>query len=71
MADQEITTINLSNEISVNGVKYPKGTGVKVPKAQAEDILRIDHDHTQYLLDLNKKKSYQKDAGTIAVGSAE
>lgn len=39
-----MTTMNLSNQIKVNGRTYPKGMNVKVPKAQADDIARIDYE---------------------------
>lgn len=64
----EETTINLSNDITVNGVRYKAGQGVRVPKNQAEDISRMDHEHNQYLRDLNRKHTYQVDGGTIAAG---
>jgi hypothetical protein len=40
----DTTTMNLSNAIRVNGVLYPKGMKVEVPKAQADDIARMDYE---------------------------
>lgn len=68
MADVETTKINLSNDVTVNGRVYKAGRGVEVPKAQAEDIERIDHEHNQYLAGLNKRHVYKANAGTIAMG---
>jgi hypothetical protein len=60
--------INLHNPITVNGVTYPAGQGVEVPKTQADDIARMDYDHQQYKGGLNTKHTYEVDAGTMAVG---
>lgn len=68
MAEQETTTVTLSNKITVNGISYGPGPSVKVPKAQADDIKRMDYEHDQYLKGLNKKHKYIVDSGTIAVG---
>jgi hypothetical protein len=68
MADQETTKMNLTNDVTVNGVKYHAGRGVEVPKAQADNIAEIDHTHNLYLQGLNKKRTTIVDAGTIGVG---
>ena len=64
----QTTTMNLSTDIVVNGVKYKAGRGVTVPKAQADDLSRMDYEHQQYKDGLMKKHSYEVDAGTIAAG---
>lgn len=64
----DTTTVNLSNDITVNGVTYRAGRGTTVPKRQAEDILRMDYDHQKYKDGLMKKHTYETDAGTIAAG---
>lgn len=69
MADSEKTTMNLQNEVTVNGVKYPAGSRVEVPKAQADDIARIDYDNTKLQQSYNKKQVYEQNAGSFAVGS--
>lgn len=69
LGSTETTTIALLNNVTINGRTFKKGPRVEVPKRQAEDILRMDHDHNQYLLGLNKKHTYEVDAGTMAVGS--
>jgi hypothetical protein len=70
MADstEETTKINLQNDITVNGVRYRAGQGVVVPKKQADDISRMDYDHTKYLSTLHVKRKFEVDSGTIAVG---
>lgn len=67
MADS--TNMNLTNDITVNGVTYRAGQNVIVPAKQADDIARMDYEHNKYLQNLNKKNSYIVDAGNIAVGS--
>lgn len=64
----ETTTINLNTDVVVNGIRYSAGSSVRVPKRQAEDILRIDHDHMKYKDSLMSKHTYEVDAGTIAAG---
>lgn len=66
---QETTTINLQNDVMVNGKKYEAGQRVVVPKSQAEDISRIDYDHVKYQKGLNVKHTYEVDAGSFGVGS--
>ncbi len=66
--DNETTTINLTSEVTVNGRKFMPGTNVTVPKNQAEDILRMDHDHNMYLKGLHEKHTYEVNSGTIGVG---
>jgi hypothetical protein len=69
MADTSDTTkINLTNDITVNGRTYKAGSSVEVPKAQADDIARMDYDHNNYIKGLNQKHTYTVDAGSIAVG---
>lgn len=41
---EPMTTVNLSNPITVNGKRYNKGMGVKVPQASADDIMRMDYE---------------------------
>lgn len=69
MSDTDTTTITLQHEITHNRVKYKPGMRVVVPKASAEDILRMDYDYQQYLNGLHTKHTYEVDSGTIAVGS--
>lgn len=64
----ETVKVNLVNPITVNGVTYPAGNGVEVPRAQAEDISRMDYEHQQYKDGLHKKRVYETNAGTMAVG---
>jgi hypothetical protein len=60
----DTTTINLSNQIKVNGITYPKGMRVEVPKAQADDIARIDYDaNVQKELLVRQPKEYMAQAG--------
>lgn len=66
--NEETTTMNLHNDVQVNGVRYRAGQGVKVPKSQADDISRIDYDHQKYKENLMKKNTYEVDSGTMAVG---
>lgn len=68
MADNETTTVNLTNDITVNGVTYKAGQKVEVPKSSADDIARMDHEHQQYKDTLMKKQTYEVNAGTIAAG---
>lgn len=69
MADtNETTTMNLHSPIRVNGILYPRGTGVKVPKAQADDIARMDYEATQAQMNLVKQaKSYVAPVGVDPV----
>lgn len=69
MSDTDTTTITLHHEITHNMKKYKPGMRVVVPKASAEDILRMDYDYQQYLNGLQKKHVYEVDAGTMSVGS--
>lgn len=69
MADTSDTIkMNLTNDITVNGVKFKAGHNVEVPKAQADDLARMDHDYNKYEKGLNQKHTYTVDAGTIAMG---
>lgn len=69
MADSDTTKLNLQNDITVNGVQYKAGQNVEVPKAQADDIARIDYDNTKLQQSYNKKQVYEQNAGSFAVGS--
>lgn len=60
----ETTTMNLHNSVRINGVIYPKGTGVKVPRGQADDIARIDYEASEQQNNLVKQRSYIAPAGT-------
>lgn len=71
MAESETTTVNLHNDITVNGITYKKGQSVKVPKKQADDISRMDYEHEQYKANLHKKNTYEVNGGSIAVGGGE
>lgn len=62
------TTINLQNDITVNGKVFHAGQKVAVPKDQADDIARMDYEHQQYKDNLHVKHTYETNAGTIAVG---
>lgn len=64
----ETTTMNLSNDIVVNGVRFKAGHNVIVPKKQADDVSRMDYEHQKYKDGLMKKHTYEIDAGTIAAG---
>jgi hypothetical protein len=55
MATEETTTMNLQNNIKVNGVTYTRGMKVTVPKAQADDIARIDYEAVQAQMNLVKQ----------------
>jgi hypothetical protein len=68
MADSETTKINLQNDITVNGRTFKAGTNVEVPKSQADDVARMDYEHNQYKNTLHTKRTFEVDAGTIAVG---
>jgi hypothetical protein len=66
----ETTKINLVNSVTVNGITYPAGQHVEVPKKQADDIARIDYDHQKYLATLHKKDVVEINKGTMSVGGA-
>lgn len=67
--NEETTTIDLQNDVTLNGIKYLAGKGVKVPKASAEDIKRIDEDYQQYERNLLVKRTSNVDSGTFSVGN--
>lgn len=67
--NEETTTIDLQNDVTLNGIKYLAGTGVKVPKASAEDIKRIDEDYQQYERNLLVRRTSNVDGGTFSVGN--
>lgn len=66
--NEKTTKINLHNPITVNGVTYPSGQGVEVPKRQAEDLSRMDYEHEQYKANLHTKRTFEEKGPTIAVG---
>lgn len=61
-------TINLHNDIRLNGVVYRAGQKVEVPKDSADDIARIDFEHQQYKDTLHRKREVTTNSGTIAMG---
>lgn len=67
-ATNDETTINLQNDITVNGKVFKAGQKVPVPKDQADDIARMDYEHQKYKDNLHVKNVYESNAGTIAVG---
>jgi hypothetical protein len=70
MATQETTTIpELSNDVTINGIKYHAGKNVIVPKESADDIIRIDKDFQQYERNLLVKRTSNVDSGTFSVGN--
>lgn len=70
---QKTTTINLSHPVRISNVKgdwqFPAGTNVEVPVSMADEVMRIAFEHQEYLNNLHKKRTFEQDAGTIAVGS--
>ena len=48
----DTTRMNLTNDISINGVKYHRGANVEVPKKSADDLARIDYDANQKRMEL-------------------
>jgi uncharacterized protein (DUF1684 family) len=60
MAIEESTTtkLNLMNDVTVNGKSYQAGQNVEVPKAQADDIARIDYDNQKYQNNLVKSQKF-------------
>ena len=69
MATNEETTIELQNDVTINGIKYPAGKAVKVPKEAADDIKRIDADYQQYERNLLVKRTSNVDSGTFSVAN--
>jgi hypothetical protein len=75
MADNKIdpteptTKMRLSNDLTVNGIKFKAGNSVEVPKRQAADLERMDFEHNEYLKNLNKRRNFEVNAGTIGMGS--
>jgi hypothetical protein len=56
--------VNLQSNIKVNGVLYPRGMNVKVPKKQADDIARMDYEATQAQMNLvRQSKEYMAPMG--------
>lgn len=64
----ESTSISLRNNITINGTTYRKGSNVEVPRKVAEDLLRMDHDYTEYEVNLHKKRTSETNLGSMAVG---
>lgn len=64
----ETTKINLHNPITVNGITYPAGQNVEVPKRQADDLSRMDYEHEQYKSNLHVKRTFEEKGPTIGVG---
>ena len=62
------TTMNLHNDITVNGKTFKAGQNVAVPKEQADDIARMDFEHQKYKDTLHVKRTFESNAGTISVG---
>jgi len=62
---QELVSVTLSNQVTINGVKYEAGTH-NVPAGVAEDLTRIDKDYNTYELGLNKNKSSSGSLGSVS-----
>ena len=67
-ANNDETTINLQNDITINGRTFKAGQKVAVPKEQADDVARMDYDYQQYEKNLHIKRTSEVNAGSIAVG---
>jgi hypothetical protein len=60
----DTTTMRLGNAVTVNGVRYNPGLKVTVPKAQAEDLERIDYEAQESKNNLVRQpKEYMAQAG--------
>lgn len=60
----DTTTMRLGNKVTVNGVTYHPGLKVTVPKAQAEDLERIDWEAQESKNNLVRQpKEYMAQAG--------
>lgn len=68
MAESETIKVDLQHDIQVNGQRFKAGRNVEVPKAQADDIKRMDYEHSKYLGSLNQRHKYIVDSGSIAAG---
>lgn len=64
----ETTTMNLHNDVQINGKHYRAGQKVEVPKESADDIARIDYEHQKYKDNLHVKNTYEVNGGTMSVG---
>jgi hypothetical protein len=66
MANQdETTTMNLQNSITVNGVTYARGMKVVVPKDQADNLSEIDFRAQEQKNNLVRQpQEYMGQAGT-------
>lgn len=62
------TTMNLTNDVTINGQVFKAGQNVAVPKEQAEDIARIDYEHQKYKDTLHTKRTFEVNGGTMSVG---
>lgn len=71
VGSEETTKMHLTNDITVNGRTYRAGQNVEVPKKQADDLARMDHEHNQYLKNMHTKREFKRDMGTMAVGGSE
>jgi len=65
----DTTTINLQNDITVNGKTFPAGEKISVPKGQADDISRMDYEHEKLKKSYHEKHVNIHNSGTFAVGS--
>jgi len=68
----ESTSINLQHDITVTnetGVhRFKAGQNIQVPRAQADDLLRMDHEKSEYERNLHVKRTSQSNMGSMAVG---
>jgi len=66
---EKTTKMNLSHDITVNGITYPAGQNVTVPKRQADDLARMDYEYTKQLEERHVRHEIISNAGTLAMGS--
>lgn len=68
----EFVTMDLDEPITISNVKntwkFPKGENIEVPAELADEVRRINRDHVNYKLNLQKKNVFEVNSGTIAVG---
>lgn len=69
----ESTSINLQNDITVTNAQgqprvFKAGQAIEVPRAQAEDLLRMDHEANEYQRNLHTKRTSQTNMGSMSVG---
>lgn len=69
MATNEETTINLLNDVTVNGKTYKAGQQVAVPKTQADDVARIDFEASEQERLRNVRRTSNVNLGTRSVGN--